>query len=161
MVFKRIASVLLWLLVTLTSAFGFMASELEIAPSDFFCETIDYAESETAGTRNLCRENGWLNYDTTSGCCVAANKVTRKPIIVGENMKRVQQYADEVGGHAYRPWKNDPFDFDLGMRRNERWIRDQMRDGREIIDIGPDFQRRSATGRNSPFYEMERRNLDG
>ena len=36
-----------------------------------------------------------------------------------------------------------------------------MRDGREIIDIGPDFQRRlSPNGRNSPFYEMERRNLD-
>ena len=85
----------------------------------------------------------------------------KKPIIVGENMKRVQQYADDVGGHAYRPWKNDPFDFDLGMKRNQRWIKDQMRDGRQIIDIGPDFQRRAATGRNSPFYEMERRNLNG
>ena len=40
MVFKRIVAVLLWLLVTLTSAFGFMASELEIASGDFFYETI-------------------------------------------------------------------------------------------------------------------------
>jgi len=29
MVFKHLAAVLLWLLVTLTSAFGFMASELK------------------------------------------------------------------------------------------------------------------------------------
>ena len=85
----------------------------------------------------------------------------QKPIIVGENMKRVKEYADKTGGHAYRPWKNDPFDFELGMKRNERWIKDQMRNGREIIDIGPDFQRRAATGRSSPFYEMERRNLNG
>ena len=91
----------------------------------------------------------------------AAKRIPQKPIIVGEDMARVQQYADEVGSHAYRLWKNDPFDFDLSMRRNERWIRDQMRDGREIIDIGPAFRRRSSTGRISPFYEMERRNLDG
>jgi len=52
-----------------------MATELEITSSDFFYETIDYAESETPGARNLCRENGWLNYDTTSGYCVATNKL--------------------------------------------------------------------------------------
>lgn len=76
-------------------------------------------------------------------------------------MKRVQEYADKNGGHAYRPWKNDPWDGDLGMKRNERWIKDQMRDGREVIDIGPDFKRRAASGQNSKFYEMERRNLKG
>ena len=41
MLFKRIAAVVIWLLVTLifacgASAFGFLASELRIAPSDFF-----------------------------------------------------------------------------------------------------------------------------
>lgn len=85
----------------------------------------------------------------------------QQPIIIGENMKRVKEYADKTGGHSYRPWKNDPFDFDLGMMRNERWIKDQVRNGREVIDIGPDFQRRAATGRSSPFYEIERRNLKG
>jgi len=100
-------------------------------------------------------------YELASGYSQAAESVGRKPIIVGENMKRVKEYADKVGAHAYRPWKNDPFDFGLGMKRNERWIKDQIRAGREVIDIGPDFQRRAATGRNSPFYEMERRNLDG
>ncbi len=85
----------------------------------------------------------------------------KPPIIIGENMKRVREYADQVGGDVYRPWKNDPFDFDLAMRRNERWIKDMKRQGREIIDIGPDFNRR-LNGRNpSDFYNMERRNLKG
>jgi len=74
MVFKHIAAVLLWLLVTLTSAFGFMASELKTASSDFFYETVDYAEQNDLGTRDTCWENGWLSYDTTSGYCVATNK---------------------------------------------------------------------------------------
>ena len=78
MVFKRIVAVVIWLLVTLTSAFGFMASELRIAPGDFFCESIDCTGSELLGTRDLCRENGWLNYDTLSGCSVATNNL-RQP----------------------------------------------------------------------------------
>ncbi len=52
-------------------------------------------------------------------------------------------------------------DFELGMRRNQRWIRDQMREGREVVDIGPDFARRAAEGRRSLFYEMERKRLRG
>jgi hypothetical protein len=83
----------------------------------------------------------------------------KKPIVIGENMKRVQQYADEIGGQAYRPWKNDPFDYDLGMKRNKRWIKDMKTEGREIIDIGPDFKRRSLGRDPSDFYNMERGQL--
>ena len=75
MVFKRIVAVLLWLLVTLTSAFGFMASELEPASGDFFCGTLVPAGQNDLGTREQCRINGWLNYDTTSGYTVAENKI--------------------------------------------------------------------------------------
>ncbi len=39
------------------------------------------------------------------------------------------------------------------MERNERWIRDIIEEGREIIDIGLDPQRAIR----SPFYEMEKR----
>ncbi|MBY8870381.1 DNRLRE domain-containing protein [Micromonospora sp. PLK6-60] len=85
----------------------------------------------------------------------------KAPLIIGENMTRVKEYAKQVGGHAYRPWKNDPFDFALGMRRNERMIKDAMRSGREIIDIGPDFARRAAGRAASPFYNMERRVTSG
>jgi RHS repeat-associated protein len=84
-----------------------------------------------------------------------------KPVVIGENMKRVQQYADEIGGHAYRPWENDPFDYNLGMRRNKRWIEDIKRQDRDIIDIGPDFPRRSLGREPSDFYNMERTQLKG
>jgi hypothetical protein len=92
-------------------------------------------------------------------CWSNAARVT--PIIIGENMNRVKEYADQVGGHAYKPWKLDPWDPATAMRRNERWILDQRRAGREVIDIGPDFERRATTGYISDFYEMERRNLTG
>lgn len=72
--FKRIAAVLLWLLVTLTSAFGFVSSELETASGDFFCGTLEDAGRNDSSSRFLCRINGWLNYDTLSECAVAANK---------------------------------------------------------------------------------------
>jgi hypothetical protein len=85
----------------------------------------------------------------------------KKPIVIGENMKRVQQYADDIGGHAYRPFKNNSFDYDLAMKRNKRWIQDMKREGREIIDIGPDFRRRSIGRGPSDFYNMERRQLKG
>ena len=39
----------------------------------FFLGTLDCAGVDDSGTRNPCRENGWLNYDTLSGYCVAAN----------------------------------------------------------------------------------------
>jgi RHS repeat-associated protein len=90
-----------------------------------------------------------------------SSNASKKPIVIGENMKRVQQYADDIGGHAYRPWKNDPFDYNLGMKRNKRWIQDMKREGREVIDIGPDFKRRSLGKDPSDFYNMERSQLKG
>lgn len=73
-------------------------------------------------------------------------------------------YAAQKGGHAYRPWELKPWNAKnkvIGMRRNARWIQDQRRAGREVIDIGPDFERRDSTGYISDFYEMERRNVSG
>jgi hypothetical protein len=83
-------------------------------------------------------------------------KYSSKPIIIGENMSRVCKYADKIGGQVYKPWKNNPFDKGVAMRRNMSWIDSQMRNGREIIDIGPSFQRRIEKGGASAFYEMER-----
>ena len=91
----------------------------------------------------------------------ALKVVNKAPIVIGENMKRVKQYASEIGGHAYTPWKNTPFDYDLAMKRNKRWINDMMREGREIIDIGPDFARRRSGVAPSSFYNMERTQVVG
>jgi RHS repeat-associated protein len=97
--------------------------------------------------------------DVAKGLDHASDVTKKASTVIGENMMRVKQYAEQIGGHVYRPRRNDPFDFDTAMRRNERWISDQKRQGRDIIDIGPDFQRRAAMGRRSPSYEMERRNV--
>lgn len=85
--------------------------------------------------------------------------VQKKPIIIGENMKRVKEYADKVGGHAYSPWKNSPFDYELGMKRNKQWINQARKENRIILDIGPDFQRRRLGRDPSDFYNMERSQL--
>ena len=82
-----------------------------------------------------------------------------KPLIIGENMKRVNRYASRTGGHAYRPIKDGASKADA-LRRNERMIKDAMRRGREIVDIGPDFRRRASQGA-SDFYQMERRVTKG
>ena len=110
-------------------------------------------------TRGLKVANTAYETLDTAGDIAKAGK--KAPIVIGENMKRVRQYADEIGGHAYRPWKNDPFDYDLAMKRNKRWINDMMDEGREIIDIGPDFARRRAGVAPSAFYNMERSQLKG
>jgi len=59
------------MLVGLTSAFGFASSGPKIASGDFFSETPNCARENDAGARFLCRINGWLNYDSTSGYVVA------------------------------------------------------------------------------------------
>jgi RHS repeat-associated protein len=111
---------------------------------------------------------GWTDpFGLKIGCCkdpCPPVDKSKPPIIMGENMDRVKAYAEQVGGKVYSPWKNDPFDVNLGMKRNERWIQDQMKQGRQLIDVGPDFDRREqrrAAGRQgeSPFYEMERKNV--
>ncbi|MBI4356433.1 MAG: RHS domain-containing protein [Gammaproteobacteria bacterium] len=141
-------------------------------PQGTFAETLWDLTSLSFSITQFIQNPSWGNFGAAAFDSIAtavpfmpggmgiAKAAGQKSIIIGENMKRVNQYADKTGGHAYRPWKNDPFDFDLGMKKNDRWIRDQMRNGREVIDIGPDFKRRSATGKSSPFYEMERRNLN-
>ena len=40
-------------------------------------------------------------------------------------------------------------------------INDKIEEGREIIDIGPDFARRRTGYDASPFYKMERKQLRG
>lgn len=69
--FKRITAIFVLMLVSLTGVFGFVSSGQKNAPSDFFSGTLDCAGVDDPGTRNPCRENGWLSYDTLSGYCVS------------------------------------------------------------------------------------------
>ena len=62
------------LVATLFTASDAQAFALGNHVGGFFLGTLDCAGVDDAGTRNPCLENGWLNYDTLSGYCVAANK---------------------------------------------------------------------------------------
>lgn len=69
----------LFALLIMLAAMFFTASDaqalgLENRVGGFFLETLDCTGENDTSTRNPCRENGYLNYDTTSGYTVAANK---------------------------------------------------------------------------------------
>jgi len=84
-------------------------------------------------------------------------------------MQRVKAYA----GQRYLTIKNFVPDeafqaaFTAGLEAalalNRQWIPQMMRQGRTIIDIGPEFAARRAARpyRPSVFYELERRLLKG
>ncbi len=86
---------------------------------------------------------------------------SERPIVIGENMERVQRYADEIGGQTISDFVEN-----WSIEENERWIRQMRAEGREIIDIGPDFvrrRRRIAQGirPDASAYNLERRILQG
>jgi len=86
----------------------------------------------------------------------AANAAGRGPVIVGETMSRVTEAARGVPGAKIL---NDMPTFtgtadqvtSSMMQYNRKWILDQMRSGRPIIDIGTDATRQTP----SIFYQME------
>jgi hypothetical protein len=84
----------------------------------------------------------------------AVARAGKKPIVIGENMKdRVVPKAKEIGGDYYKP--RPPRDMEHALQKQKRWINDKMREGREIVDMGPDPARRTR----SPFYEVEKSEL--
>ena len=84
---------------------------------------------------------------------------TKGPVIIGETMKRVEMEAAKYPGAKIL---NDmPEYMNMGltdyevtikmMEYNRKWILEQLRSGREIIDIGIDASRKIP----SIFYQME------
>jgi len=88
---------------------------------------------------------------------LAANTAGRGPVIVGETMTRVTEAATEYPGAKIL---NDMPTFtgtadqvtSSMMQYNRKWILEQMRSGRPIIDIGTDATRETP----SIFYQMEK-----
>lgn len=87
----------------------------------------------------------------------------RGPVVIGETMARVEQAAAKIPGSKIL---NDMPDFrSMGMNAdqvtssmmqyNRKWILEQMRSGRQIIDIGADANRATP----SIFYQMEQNML--
>jgi hypothetical protein len=86
-----------------------------------------------------------------------AFSAARGRVVIGENMARVQRYADEIRAETFKG---------TGMAENRAFIQQAMREGKEVLDIGPDFSRRltrTLEGQrpDSPFYNMERMETRG
>ncbi|MDR4517690.1 MAG: hypothetical protein MRK00_09950 [Nitrosomonas sp.] len=96
-------------------------------------------------------------------------EAAKKPVIIGENMRRVNRYADNVDGRTIDDW--------LAGRKwtqqlNDDFISTVKAQGGNIKDIGPDFNRRlrnrvdstqgggsNQGGDSSLVYGSERRDL--
>ena len=84
-----------------------------------------------------------------------------KKIVIGEGMPRVKAHAKKIDAKWYQAWgknfppnrKMTPDEFSAALKRNERWIRQKIKEGYEIIDIGLDPSRATR----SPFYELEQK----
>ena len=77
-----------------------------------------------------------------------------KAIVIGENMKdRVIPMAEKLGADYYKVRSQNE---DNWLKNNMRWLNERMKEGREIIDIGPDPNRPTR----SPYYEAEKRLLE-
>ena len=79
----------------------------------------------------------------------------RKRVVIGENMKRLKAAAKVVGASWYQGWRIESWDENLVMQRNLAWIRQKIKQGYEIIDIGIDPTRNVR----SRFYQMEKQLL--
>ena len=75
------------------------------------------------------------------------NTCTPRTVVLGENSARLQKFADTIrGGQVYNPKR--PFT----VAKNERWLRDQIRAGKRIYDLGLDVYNPRG---HSPFYLAE------
>ncbi len=92
---------------------------------------------------------------------------TKKPVIVGENMRRVDKFAKAVDGETITDWLKGRT---WTQKLNDEFIEAMKKEGREIHDIGPDFGRRRAYRANptnpgarppSKVYRGERKALKG
>lgn len=72
---------------------------------------------------------------------------------------RVIPYANDIGADYYQPAPGAPPS--EWMANNQAWIQDQMAQGRQSIDIGPDPARALYPAPTSPYYAMEQNQIFG
>lgn len=92
-----------------------------------------------------------------------AAEFTMKPVVIGENMNRVTEYAQAHGYQQYGGLQGfvSGRDESRGLEHNRQWVRQKMQEGRAFVDVGPDFIGRGNAERYEPSvaYIMERREL--
>jgi hypothetical protein len=104
-IIKSLFAFLVMLVATLLTASHAQAFALENHAGGFFLGTLDCAGLDGLGTRNPCRENGWLNYDTLSGCSVATNKGLGGNPFKGKTSEQIDEMFKKKG---FKPRGPDP-----------------------------------------------------
>ena len=89
----------------------------------------------------------------------AASGVTQKRIVIGEGMDAIKTAARNHEAKWYQAWsknfEKENFDLAQSLSRDERWIRDKVKQGYEVLSIGLDPLR----SMRSEFYALEMRIL--
>jgi hypothetical protein len=62
-----------------------------------------------------------------------------KPVVIGENMERVEAYARMIGAETINDWLAGR---KWSLELNAVWVQEMKEQGRRVYDIGPDFARR-------------------
>jgi len=91
------------------------------------------------------------------------NFAAKGPVVIGENMARVKAYAGAIGGQTIDDWLAGR---QWSQKLNDDFIATTKAQGQNVVDIGPDFDRRlqnridPSLGRpSSDAYGSERREL--
>ncbi len=88
-----------------------------------------------------------------SECLASKNGV----VVIGEDMARVRDFASKIGGETFGG---------KSLEENRLWIQEVRAAGKQVIDIGPAFERRAlrlsqGLRPDSPFYNVERMETAG
>ncbi len=128
-------------------------------------EWASYATVGGLGRRAVAREAGEEASKRLAPRAAGQAGKELKPVVIGENMRRVETYARQIGAGIITDWIPSNA---WTLEKNIAWIRQMMREGRYIIDIGPHFERRWRFVRGLPggrppsdAYAIERRLLKG
>ena len=111
----------------------------------------------------MAREIGNVSKQERRAANRAAKSTGQGPVVIGETMKRVKNFAKDIPGakilddmpNFKAMGMTDDQVTSAMMQYNRKWILEQMRSGRQIIDIGADASRANP----SIFYQMEQNML--
>ncbi len=98
-----------------------------------------------------------IPFATGLGAASRVARTGREVVVIGENMARVEKYANKIGAETFQG---------LTKEENRLWVEEVKKAGKEVVDIGPDFERRAKRAEQgldpySPGYNMERTETKG
>ena len=80
----------------------------------------------------------------------------KNAVVIGENMDRVQKFANKNNMDYWKGWDNT-LSAEQNLNKNIKAVEKWKSEGREIVDIGPHFGRRAAGVKPRKAYNAERK----